>query len=294
MFNNVLAGVDGDEGGRDAVALAKTLAAEDGRLTFAYVYRGDPHRWRGSSPPLEAAEEEHARQLLEKAREEAGVTARVRWHGASTVGRGLHELAEQIGADVLVVGSSRRSLMGRVLLGNDTSAALNGSPCAVAIAPAGYAREPSVIREIGVGYNGSPESEHALKVARALAERHGAKLSALEAVSIPEVVVATGPMPANDSIEALVEDARKNISRLEEVEPHAVYGYPAEELALYSASTDLLVLGSRSYGPIGRLMHGSTSHELARKARCPLLVLTRASREADLRTVPSGVQAVDA
>jgi hypothetical protein len=40
----------------------------------------------------------------------------------------------------------------------------------------------------------------------------------------------------------------------------------------------LLVVGSRSYGPIGRLVHGSVSQQLARTARCPLLVLTRAAR----------------
>jgi Universal stress protein family len=47
---------------------------------------------------------------------------------------------------------------------------------------------------------------------------------------------------------------------------------------MYSASLDLLVVGSRAYGPIGRLMHGSTSRQLARTARCPLLVLTRGAR----------------
>jgi nucleotide-binding universal stress UspA family protein len=70
------------------------------------------------------------------------------------------------------------------------------------------------------------------------------------------------------------------VAQLEGVEPHAAYGQPAEELTLYSASLDLLVIGSRSYGPIGRLVHGSTAQHLARTARCPLLVLTRAARKA--------------
>ena len=41
---------------------------------------------------------------------------------------------------------------------------------------------------------------------------------------------------------------------------------------MYSASLDLLVVG-RAFGPIGRLSYGSTSRELVRMARCPLLVL---------------------
>ena len=45
-----------------------------------------------------------------------------------------------------------------------------------------------------------------------------------------------------------------------------------------SGSLDLLVVGSRGYGPIGRLVHGSTSRELTLRAQCPLLVLTRTRR----------------
>lgn len=51
MFNNVIVGVDGREGGRDALAFARHLRGEDGELTLAYVYPGDAHVWRESSPP---------------------------------------------------------------------------------------------------------------------------------------------------------------------------------------------------------------------------------------------------
>jgi len=59
-----------------------------------------------------------------------------------------------------------------------------------------------------------------------------------------------------------------------------------DELALYSASLDLLVVGCRGYGPIGRLIHGSTSLQLAQPARCPLLVLTRQARTASIADTP--------
>jgi nucleotide-binding universal stress UspA family protein len=180
-----------------------------------------------------------------------------------------------------VIGSSRRGLLGRVLVGDDTRAALNGAPCAVTIAPAGYAQHPVAMREIGVGYDASPESEHALGVARELAATHSTKLSAFQAVSIPASVAMAGAAPIYESIGESVQEARDRIEACGDVEPHAAYGQPAEELALYSASLDLLVIGSRSYGPVGRLVHGSTAQQLARSARCPLLVLTRAARAAD-------------
>ena len=275
MFRQIVVGVDEDKGSRDAIAVAKRMLASDGELTLAHVHTGDPHIYRGASAAYEASARERALELLERTREETGVEAHLRWRRSHSVGRGLHELCEVIGADLLVVGSSRRGLLGRVLLGDDTRAALNGAPCAIAIAPAGYVAEPATMREIGVGYDGSPESEHALGLARNLALELGAELSAFEAITLPSTALSTGPLPFDEMVTTLVTEARDRIAAFGDVEPHAAYGHPAEELAVYSASLDLLVTGSRGYGPIGRLIHGSTSQELARRARCPLLVLPR-------------------
>ena len=275
MFNNVLVGVDGYLGGRDAVALAKQLTAEDGKLALVHVYplRGDPlHR---DYEDHEAAQYVHARDLLEAAREEAGVRAELRRSASTSPGRGLHELAEMLGCDLLVVGSCRRSLLGRVMVGNDTRAALDGAPCAVAIAPAGYAERPVTIRKIGVGYDESPESKHALELARTLADGLDAAVAGLEVVSFPSYLFR-GPAAGDDaSIEELISDARDRVASIGDVEPHGAYGQAAEELARWSETVDLLVVGSRGYGPVGRLVHGSTSRALANTARCPLLVLTR-------------------
>jgi nucleotide-binding universal stress UspA family protein len=279
MFKNVIVGVDGKEGGRDAIALATVLRGEGGTLTLTYIYPMEPRPWRGASPAYDAAEHQDAIELLQRVETEAGTEARVRAYGTMSVGRGLHELAEELGADLLVVGSSRRGLLGRVLIGDDTRTALNGAPCAVAIAPAGYSLHPSEMREIGVGYDGSAESGHALGVARELAKAHHAELSALEAIFFPARLAAGPPLPDRATIKEMLDAAQERLADLDEVEPHVVYGEPAEELASYSASLDLLVIGSRSYGPFGRLVHGSTAQRLASSARSPLLVLTRAARQ---------------
>ena len=281
MFKQIVVGVDGRAGGRDAIALARLLVAAGGELTLAHVVPADARASRGASAAYEAPEAERAQALLETVREETGVEAHLRRRGSSSVGRGLHELCELIGADLVVVGSSRRGLLGRVLIGDDTSAALNGAPCSIAIAPTNYSQQPGAMREIGVGYDGSPESEHALSVARMLADASGAKLSALEAVSLPSDAFL-GPGAVDNTPQRLLEDARGRIAAFGDVEPHAAYGQPSEELALYSASLDLLIVGSRGYGPIGRLIHGSTSQQLAHTARCPLLVLTRAAHAIEI------------
>ncbi len=285
MFRNVVVGVDGSEGGRDAIALAGRLAQAE--ITLAYVFRDDVHTRRGPRRSKNSKQGERASELLTRVRDEAGVKAQLRWHGAASVGRGLHELAESAAADLLVVGSSRRGLLGRVVSGDDTRGALNGAPCAIAIAPAGYWQHQAAVREIGVAYDGSPESRHALTVAKSLAREHGSNVSAFQAVWLPRYMF-TGATPEEDAVlENLLAEARAEIAAQGDVEPRVAYGRPAEELALYGDSVDLLLVGSRSYGPGGRLVHGSTSAQLARSCRCPLLVLTRAAREGETAG-PSG------
>lgn len=140
MFENVLVGIDRHQGGRDALALARRLVEPGGRLTLAYVYPGDSRLRRDPALDYCRIREEQALELLGKVRDEARVDAELRYAEASSPGHGLHGLAEAIGADVLVVGSSRRGRVGGLLLGDDTRAALSGAPCPVAIAPAGYSQ----------------------------------------------------------------------------------------------------------------------------------------------------------
>ena len=229
MFRQVLVGVDDDQGGRDAIALGKLLAGTDGALTFGHIFHADTSVPWGFQDPTKTQQEDESRQLLERIAGEAGVSAHLRWHGAPSVGRGLHELAEAINADLLVVGSSRRALLGRVRLADDTRAALNGAPCAVAVAPAGYASEPSVVREIGVGYDGSPESTRAVAVARALAAELGTKLSAFQAVPLPVFGYSglSTTRPAGISVDDMVKKAREGIAALGGVEAHVTSGDPS-------------------------------------------------------------------
>jgi len=277
VFKRILVGVDHHQGGRDAVALAKRLGAPTGELTLAHVY-GTGFFDRTAHHNTEA---ERSAEILQDAQEYAGITGNVRSHPGASVGRGLHELCEAIYADLLVVGSSRRGALGRVLLADDTRGALDAAPCALAVAPAGYSQQPAPIGEVGVAYNGSAESEHALAMARRIAAEHQARLSAFEAVPIPAYTWAPDIDAYESTLEDELEEARQRIAALGDVEPHTAIGLPPEELAVYSASLDLLVVGSRGYGPMGRLLHGSVARRLLGHARCPLLILTRAARDAD-------------
>ncbi len=265
MFKNVIVGVDGRPGGRDAIALARPLAEPGASLTLALVRGGD-----------NAEDVADSRELLERERDAAGVEAELLSAFSTSAGRGLHEEAQQLDADLLVVGSCSHGMFGRAMLGDDTRAALNGAPCAVAVASRGYAEHPSAIANIAVAYNGSPESVAALGAARELAARTRASVHALEVVSLPPVAYGGIMAPAvGDVISSMVEEATDRMKELSGVDGRAVYGLAGEELAAFSADMDLLVTGSRGYGPVRRLVSGTTSNYLERHARCSLLVLPR-------------------
>ena len=155
MFNNVVVGIGGRESWHDAVALARQLLGAEGRLTLAnvYVFGAEPHLSRD----VEALERARAADLLQLARSRAGIRAGARWRGATSVGRGLHEIAETLQADLLVVGMSSHDLLDRALRRDNTLAALHGAACAVAVAPAGYAQGAQEIRRVRVFRDRSAE-----------------------------------------------------------------------------------------------------------------------------------------
>ena len=181
MFREVIVGVDGRPGGRDAAELGAKLAALGGRVSLAHVYPD----LRPAPVGVLAAEQQHALELLDRERAATGVDAEIVGVAAGSVGAGLHQLAEQRSADLIVVGSCSRGPVGRLMLGDDRQASLEGAPCAVAVAPAGYASHPAPIARIGVAYDGSPESRAALALARQIAAEHRSLVCALTVVSLP-------------------------------------------------------------------------------------------------------------
>ncbi|MGN6871646.1 MAG: universal stress protein, partial [Solirubrobacteraceae bacterium] len=231
-----------------------------------------------------------ALEMLEHEREATGVSAELTCIGARSVGRGLHQLAADTGADLLVIGSCSRRPIARLLRGDDTRGTLTGAACPVAVAPLGYAERSKPLDTIGVAYDGSPEAETALIGARALAARHGAALRALTAVwPTTSGGWPTGRTPLGRAWGAMMFDtfereASERLASLIGVDGRVTVGPPADELLAFAYEVDLLVVGSRSHGPLRRLLLGSTSAYLTRAAPCPLLVLPRGSR---LRSRPA-------
>jgi nucleotide-binding universal stress UspA family protein len=275
VFDNVVIGVDGRSGGRAAVALAGQLAAPGARITFGHVWVSGGIVGRGGGLGV-VLERPAAERVIAEERAASSLDAEQSVVIASSVSRGLHELAESQNADLLVVGSCHRGPIGRVLAGNDTVATMNGSPCAVAIAPAGYEDHLSKLTTLGVGEHASREGALALKAALALGEQLGAVIRVWSIVSLQELPPGEiDPPDWPTTTERLIQEEKDRLERIPGIESDVIYGEPSDELLRLSEDVDVMVVGSRGHGPLGRLMNGSTSNYLAQRVHCPLLVVTR-------------------
>ena len=280
MYRKIIIGHDLHTGGRDALALGSMLAEATGAelvvagiFPFGTLPRGFDASWRDDEPGT-AAE-------LQRVADEAGASAEA--FPSSSPARGLQELAEEIGADLIVVGSSRHGRVGQILAGNVGLGLLRDGPCAVAIAPRGFARSVDGLTRIVVGVDGSDEARLVLEEAAELAEAAGAHLRLVAVAQAP--VLPPGAFEGYTELSEAVEDAARehlnhalaSIPPGVAVEASLISGDPVAKLTGASRGASLLMLGSRSYGPARRVLLGSVSSRLAQNALCPLVVHPRSA-----------------
>ncbi len=274
-FANVLVGVDGSSSGRDAIALGEGLRDPAGRLTLAHVVltQGPTYSNFHSTP-----RGKQVQAMLDREREAMGVSAELTGTFAPSVGFGLHQLADERGADLLVVGSCSRGLIGRILVGDNARGTVSGATCPVAVAPHGWARRPRRLEMIGVAYNDTPAARAAMALARRVAAREDLTVRALTVLRPrPAAVGQAGYIDGGwgAPLDVLEQTASRRTRQIDGVTGRLAEGFATDELRSFGDQVDLLVVGSRGYGPLRRLILGSTSLRLVRSARCPVLVVPR-------------------
>lgn len=274
----VLVGVDEGPASADALALARTLAAAgDSELLVASVR---PY-WPDSVPPGDYArivEEEEGKLRREVTPLLGARDFETRVIAGGRPSGGLKEIAAAEGTDLIVIASTHRGPIGKVLPGSVGERVLDGAPCAVGIAPRGYAGgDPGPLRRIVVACDGSRESTAALWLAAALAERDGAKLTLVGVVEM-SFDLAGFPRPADPDevarLERALERARASLHPGLVVDAKQVHGVAADVIAAAARGADLLAIGSRgNYGKVRRLFLGSVAARVARMAPCATVVV---------------------
>lgn len=276
----LLVGYDGSEGGRDALELARVLGEASGASVLVVTVL--PY---GPLPiPYEILDEEEAERagpLFEEARRRlTGLEVETRAFGGGSAAGVINDLAEKERVDTIVVGSPHRGPVGRTVIGSVADGLLHGAPCEVILAPRGYAAEEhGPFRTIAVAYDDSDEAKAALKRAEAIALACRATIVVFT-VSAPPAVVpgAAGYTPAiPPEAGSIVTQTVKGVDERLAATGRALGGVPGPAIieACEEIGADLLVSGSRHYGPVLRVLLGSVSTQLAHKAACPVLVVPR-------------------
>ena len=286
-MHGIIAGYQDAPEGHDALALGRILTALPAkRLLLAMVFP-----WPSGLMPetdLERALEHESAQPLATAGEAlSGLDVETRAIACRSSAEALIELAEQERASAIVIGSSNRGAIGRTLLGSTGQSLVYGAPCAVAIAPRGYAdRTESQMLRIGVAFDGSAESWAALETGIGIAQRVHGELVLIAVADCPDygysaswsVLTADGLRDfEHEDKQRKLQLASGRVPAGVQVDERLLTGQPAALLPEVSAELDLLTTGSRSYGPLLRTFLGSATRGLVADSRCPVLILARAA-----------------
>lgn len=270
-------GVDGSSGADDAVALARILAPGSTAVLAYVLPHEDPlaHHYRqlgyDDSPAAEGFFDKAIAAL-------EGLETEVRTYVGASPAHVLCDLAEDGDLDLVIVGSPHRGALGRALIGSVAEALLHGARVPIVLAPRDYAKQShDSLRSIAVAYDGTTESDAALHRAEGLALASGAALEVLTVVA-PSAVVSKVLVEGRSPIPqpyAVIEKAIDEVDDALEVHAHMLIGPVAEAVANACEDADLLVTGSRDYGPLERVLVGSIASLLVHTAPCPVLVVPR-------------------
>ncbi|MBD0348345.1 MAG: universal stress protein [Thermoleophilia bacterium] len=151
------------------------------------------------------------------------------------------------------------------------------------------------MRTIVVGFDGSEGAEHALARALELAKALSGRVVVVSvaglplggaplwdpvgpgALAVPSAGVRVADQPdSDDLVRRLLDEARERVSAAGlEADYEARRGDPGDAIVAVAdeRGADLIVVGTREPGFLERLLAGSVSDDLARRAHCDVLIV---------------------
>ena len=258
-------GVDGCPGGRDAVALASTIARATGAKVMLIAVHVEPSSSFVLPDGMDwKSLQKQAWATVAEARESLAPDARIEVQSDVLVWRALRHVSRVQHADLLVVGSGHDASVGRARLGRHAGELQEHLEVPLAVAQRGiHDRATGRLERIGVGFDGRPESHLALEMAGSLASAANA-----------ELMVRGAALPGQGAALAQIAGgAARDIG----VRAHSevATGRPLNVLSGLGDEVDLLVIGSGRRAPEGRILLGATGHALLRDAPCSVLIAPR-------------------
>jgi len=295
----VLLATDGSRESTRAARIAVTLAEKLG--TELHLVHVGPMPEEYIVPRLSIPEPEFWNMIRERAEEEAKPklneqVQKIREAGGEVseahVRVGLPdaeivELAEELGAGLVVLGSRGLGPLKRALMGSVSDSVVRHAHCPVLVVR-GDGRERCYLPgRILLATDGSEEADAATRAAVEIANATGSELHVLFALFIDETLPYPHPY-ARERWETSVEQAKHRArefvgEQAERIEAeggnvaraHLAFGTPDQEIVKLGEELDagIIVVGSRSLGGVRRALLGSVSGSVVRHAHGPVLVV---------------------
>ncbi|WP_256838989.1 universal stress protein [Ornithinimicrobium faecis] len=276
------------------IEFAATLARSDGQdLAIVSVV---PAPWPtpisgGSDREYAVWAAEQGRAAAKRAREFIeehcrGIEITTSWVRGRSAPSALRREAARIGADLIVLGSSRT--VGRISLGSTADALLHSSPIPVAIGPHGYgAPDSGVIGRATVAFRGDAPSRRALRRTAEVCLRAGATLRVVTFAVASQGMFTAGVgrserIVAAEWIDQVNVEQGRAVAELADlgIDPDQVEQSVAQGADWSKAlqrvpwnDDDILVVGSSREGRLSRLFLGPTGTRIVRAAHVPVVIV---------------------
>jgi nucleotide-binding universal stress UspA family protein len=210
-------------------------------------------------------------------------------HQSTSVPTGLTDLAAEIGAELVVVGSSSSGLLGRVALGSVTNRLVHTAAVPVAIAPRGYPLGPDPIRRLTAAYGGEADINGLIPAAAELATRWPVQLRIVSFTVRPvrmfggsiessaeDLVIQQWSRRTFDDIAKQLNAVRDRIS-VPDVDVVVGTGHDWREAVedVPWEAGDMLLLGSGAAGQVAQVFLGSAASKILRHAPVPVMIVPR-------------------
>lgn len=290
VFRQILIAADGAELQNATVHAALSLSGPGSRISVLHVATSPIDLVRVAEPPEEPCEISAANDpVLDAVCEQIPAELRgQRIYREENIDREIIDVAREIGADLLVVGTHSRGIAGRLLLGSTAAYVLRHSTIPVLVVnrvaaeTSISAHEPKRIL-IPVDAAGGP-SRSAADLAARIATERDARVALVHVVAhAPEFVPEYGIM-VEGSLQpyfdrrgaAFLASFPIEIQNGSAIHRIVREGEPAGEIMAAAAEwkADLIVMGTHGRRGIGRLFLGSTAEQVARHAPCPVLCVS--------------------
>jgi nucleotide-binding universal stress UspA family protein len=197
-------------------------------------------------------------------------------------------IAEEWKPDLIVLGARGLGTFKSALLGSVSSAVVHHATCPVLVVKG----HPQGLRRIVVAIDGSADSLAAARFCASLPLDRGVGIRLLAVSEMPALPIAPPemlaapawtPSPAEldeqrGALDALLSRVEADFRpRVDHVERSVTSGRPGAEIvaAAGEPDVDLVVVGARGLGGLGRLLLGSVSDRVLHHAACPVLVVKR-------------------